>query len=128
VAGLKSNLLDFEQQRLEKMDEWGTELSILSLNSPAVQGIPDAKRAIEVARRANDVLAEQVKRHPTRFGGFAALPMQDPEAAARELERCVKSWAFTASWSTASRRWATRTPSCTTTTRASTISGAPPPR
>ena len=92
--GLKSNLLDFEQQRLEKMDEWGTQLSILSLNSPAVQGIPDAKRAIEVAQRANDVLAEQVKRHPTRFGGFAALPMQDPEAAARELERCVNQLGF----------------------------------
>ena len=92
--GLKNNLLDFEQQRLAQMDEWGTEFSILSLNSPAVQAIPDAKRAVEVAQRANDVLAEQTRRHPTRFGGFAALPMQDPEAAARELERCVNQLGF----------------------------------
>ncbi|WP_321797532.1 amidohydrolase family protein [Caballeronia sp. J97] len=92
--GLKSNLLDFEQQRLEKMDEFGTRYSILSLNSPAVQGIPDTQRAIEVAKRANDVLAEQIQRHPTRFGGFAALPMQDPEAAAKELERCVTQLGF----------------------------------
>ena len=90
----KSNLLDFEQQRLEQMDQWGTEFSILSLNSPAVQAIPDAKRAIEVAMRANDVLAEQVRRHPRRFGGFAALPMQDPDAAARELERCIQQLGF----------------------------------
>ena len=91
---LKGNLLDFEQQSLEQMDQWGTAFSILSLNSPAVQGIPDAKRAVEVAKRANDVLAEQVRRHPARFGGFAALPLQDPEAAARELERCVKELGF----------------------------------
>lgn len=91
---LRSNLLDFEQQRLEKMDEWGTALSILSLNSPAVQAIPDARQAVTVAKRANDLLAEQIQRHPTRFGGFAALPMQDPHAAALELERCVTELGF----------------------------------
>lgn len=91
---LKANLLDFEQQRLEQMDRWGTEFSILSLNSPAVQGIFDADRAVDVARRANDALAEQVSRYPARFGGFAALPMQRPDAAARELERCVRELGF----------------------------------
>lgn len=91
---LRANLLDFEQQRLEAMDEWGTELSILSLNSPAVQSIADTQQAIDVARRANDILAEQIARHPTRFGGFAALPLQDPAAAARELERCIKELGF----------------------------------
>ena len=91
---LRRNLLDMEQQRLEQMDQWGTGFSILSLNSPAVQGIVDPKRATEVAQRANDLLAEQVNRHPTRFGGFAALPMQDPDAAARELERCVQHLGF----------------------------------
>src|ERR1700741_4744413 len=91
---LKSNLLDIEQQRLERMEQGGTEYSILSLNSPGIQSIANAREAIEVATRANDVLAEHVSRHPTRLGGFAALPMQDPEAAARELERCVKELGF----------------------------------
>ena len=91
---LRRNLLDMEQQRLEQMDQWGTGFSILSLNSPAVQGIVDPKRATEVAQRANDLLAEQVNRHPARFGGFAALPMQDPDAAARELDRCVQHLGF----------------------------------
>ena len=54
---LKSNLLDIEQQRLERMEQGGTEYSILSLNSPGIQGIPDIKEAIDVGRRANDVLA-----------------------------------------------------------------------
>ncbi|HEX3351026.1 MAG TPA: amidohydrolase family protein, partial [Acetobacteraceae bacterium] len=91
---LRANLLDIEQQRLERMEEGGTAFSILSLNSPGIQGIPDAKAAIDTAKRANDVLAEHVARHPARLGGFAALPMQDPDAAARELARCVKDFGF----------------------------------
>src|SRR5258708_15801022 len=91
---LKANLLDIEQQRLERMEQGGTAFSILSLNSPGIQGIPNVKEAIDVSRRANDFLAEHVSRHPTRLGGFAALPMQDPDAAARELERCIKTLGF----------------------------------
>ncbi|HJT87429.1 MAG TPA: amidohydrolase family protein, partial [Bryobacteraceae bacterium] len=84
---LRARLLDVHQERLELMDRHGIEWMILSLNAPAVQAIPDTRRAIEVARRANDWLAAQVSRRPDRFAGLAALPMQDPEAAARELER-----------------------------------------
>jgi gamma-resorcylate decarboxylase len=91
---VRSNLLDLEQQRVEEMDRWGTEYAILSLNSPAVQGIPDPQHAVDVARRANDTLASHVGRHSARFGGFAALPMQDPDAAARELERAVGELGF----------------------------------
>ncbi len=93
-AGLNAKLLDFENQRLEEMDRGGIALSIISLNAPAVQGVGDPAEAIDLARRANDALAEQVGRRPTRFGGFAALPMQDPEAAAREFQRCVKDFGF----------------------------------
>src|SRR5580704_140197 len=91
---LRSDLLDVEQQRLERMEESGTAFSILSLNAPGTQGIPDPAEAIHVARRANDALADFVSRHPRRLGGFAALPMQDPDAAARELERCVEDFGF----------------------------------
>jgi gamma-resorcylate decarboxylase len=91
---LKANLLDIEHQRLERMDEGGTAFSILSLNSPGIQGIPNVKEAIDVSRRANDVLADHISRHPTKLGGFAALPMQAPEAAARELERCIRTLGF----------------------------------
>jgi predicted TIM-barrel fold metal-dependent hydrolase len=43
-----------------------------------------------VAKQANDVLADEVRKRPGRFAAFAALPMQDPEAATAELTRCVK--------------------------------------
>jgi 2,3-dihydroxybenzoate decarboxylase len=91
---LRADLLDVEQQRLERMAEGGTDFSILSLNAPGTQAIPDPTEAITVAQRANDVLAEFVSRHPRKLGGFAALPMQDADAAARELERCVNELGF----------------------------------
>ena len=76
------------------MDASGVEMMILSLNAPAVQAIHDVKRAIAVAREANDVLAAEIAKRPDRFAGFAALPMQDPDEAARELTRCVKELGF----------------------------------
>jgi len=81
-------------ERLAGMDENGIEFAILSLNSPAVQAILDTKKAIDVSRRANDRMAEAVASHPGRFAAFAALPMQDPDAASKELTRCVKEYGF----------------------------------
>ncbi len=81
-------------KRLATMDENGVAMMILSLNAPAVQAIWDVKRAIAVAREANDALAAEIARHPTRYAGFAALPMQDPDEATRELTRCVKELGF----------------------------------
>ncbi|MBB3259858.1 2,3-dihydroxybenzoate decarboxylase [Paraburkholderia bannensis] len=91
---LKSRLLDVQHRRIEEMDKHGLDLMILSLNAPTVQAIPDTQAAYDLARRANDFLAEQVTKRPDRFKGFAALPMQSPELAARELERCVKELGF----------------------------------
>src|SRR5438128_8468033 len=87
---LRHRLLDFQDQRLRLMDASGVEIMILSLNAPAVQAIPETARAVHVAHEANDVLAAEIAKRPDRFAGFAALPMQDPDAAARELTRCVK--------------------------------------
>ncbi len=91
---LRSRLLDMEQRRLDEMDTHGIEMMLLSLNAPAVQAIPDRAAAIDLARKANDHLAETSHRRPGRFQGLAALPMQDPDAAARELERCVSELGF----------------------------------
>ncbi len=91
---VKSRVLDIQDRRLREMDQNGIELMLLSLNAPAVQAIPDPAQADDIARRANDYLAEQVHKRPDRFQGLAALAMQDPERAARELERCVKALGF----------------------------------
>ena len=73
------------------MDKTGIELSILSLNSPGIQGILDKKKAVEVSRIANNHVAENMARHTDRFRSFAALPMQDPDAASKELIRASKT-------------------------------------
>ena len=91
---LGPRLIDIQDMRLREMDKHGIEMMILSLNAPAVQAIADVGRAIAVAREANDVLAREVGKRPSRFAGFAALPMQEPEAAAAELTRCVKELGF----------------------------------
>mgnify|MGYP000039905315 CR=1 FL=1 len=71
-AELRHRLLDIHETRLREMDQNGLEMMILSLNAPAVQAIPDRKTADEIARRANDFLAEQVVKRPDRFQAFAA--------------------------------------------------------
>ena len=91
---LRERLLDIQDKRLQQMDEQGVEMMILSLNAPAVQAIPDARKANDIAIRANDYLAEQVARRPDRFQAFAALPMQDPEMAIAELDRAVNTLGF----------------------------------
>jgi len=91
---VRQRLLDIHDMRLSEMDRNGVEMTILSLNSPAVQGILDVGEAVETAKMANDMLAEQVAKRPDRFAGFAALPMQDPDAAIEELTRCVRDLGF----------------------------------
>ena len=91
---LQHRLLDFHDTRLKLMDKHGIDMMILSLNAPAIQAIPDIKKADEISRRANDFLAEQIAKRPDRFQGFAALPMQDPDLATRELQRCVRDFGF----------------------------------
>src|SRR5450759_3335532 len=91
---LRRNLLDMQESRLAKMDALGIEVSIISLNAPVLQAMPDRKKSADLAIRANDFLAEQVSKRPDRFRGFAALAMQDPDVAANELTRCVKELGF----------------------------------
>ena len=70
----------------------GLDVQVLSLTTPALHHL--GPESVDLARRTNDALAAAVARHPTRFQAMATLPMAVPEAAARELERCVKTLGF----------------------------------
>lgn len=91
---LQSRLLDIQDRRLRLMDEFGMEMMLLSLNAPAIQSRSDARVANELAKKANDFLAGQVAKNPTRFQALAALPLQDPDLASAELHRCVSQLGF----------------------------------
>jgi len=91
---MKVRLLDFDNLRIEEMDKYGIDVSVLNVTTPGVQIEPDCKVAVRKAKEANDILAKAVQRHPKRLEGFAHLALQDPLAAANELERCVKELGF----------------------------------
>jgi 2,3-dihydroxybenzoate decarboxylase len=94
LADWGRRLPDFTEYRLPEMDAAGIDVQVLSLTVPGLQGDIGAAAARDAARFANDYLARVVAEHPGRFRGFAALPMQDPAAAAAELGRCVRELGF----------------------------------
>ena len=73
-------------RRIEDMDRVGIDVEVLSLSTPNVYFAPPERQA-EVARLVNDAYADLAARYPTRFKGFASIPMDDADAALRELDR-----------------------------------------
>jgi predicted TIM-barrel fold metal-dependent hydrolase len=92
-AKLIEQLCDLDDGRIAAMDAAAIDLQVLSLTFPGVEQL-DAAEAVAFARETNDLLAEAVRRHPSRFAGFAALPTANPEAAADELERTIREHGF----------------------------------
>ena len=88
ALGFLGGLLDVEERRLAQMDEYGVDMQILSLTAPGVQMF-DADTATDLARLANDRLAEICRKYPTRFAGLASFAPQSPKRAAKEMERAI---------------------------------------
>ncbi len=91
---LERRLQDFTDERIEAMDKAGIDIVVLSQTSPGLQIERNVKTAVRKATEANDFLAERISKNSKRFRGFAHLALQDPTAAAKELERCVKQLGF----------------------------------
>src|ERR1700733_2628993 len=86
---IRPRLTDFSEYRLSEMDNACIDIQVLSLTVPGLQVDIEPGLARDNARFANEYLAKVIGEHPDRFRGFAALPLQDPAAAAAELERAV---------------------------------------
>jgi aminocarboxymuconate-semialdehyde decarboxylase len=76
--------------RIAAMDRAGIDFQVLSPNPLTYFHFIPTPEAIRFCQHHNDVLAALVKRYPERLAGFAALPMQDPAAAAKELKRATQ--------------------------------------
>jgi 5-carboxyvanillate decarboxylase len=87
---LVSRIQDLGAQRLADMDSCGIAKQIVFLTAPGVQ-VFDAALGTSLARDANDQLSQELKKHPDRYAGLAAIAPQDPRAAVEELERSVKT-------------------------------------
>jgi predicted TIM-barrel fold metal-dependent hydrolase len=87
---MQQRLVDVGVGRLADMDAAGIDVQVISATvSGSRLDTLDAATEVAVARDCNDELAAAVRSHPDRFAGLAMLPLQSPEAAAAELERCV---------------------------------------
>lgn len=86
---VESNCWD-PAQRLVECDRHGVRLQVLSTVPVMFSYWAKPRDGLEVARFLNDHLAGVVAKHPGRFAGLGTLPLQDPELAVGELERCVK--------------------------------------
>ncbi|HEV8307708.1 MAG TPA: amidohydrolase family protein [Methylomirabilota bacterium] len=76
--------------RFRIMDRYEGYLQVLTLASPPIEALGGPEVAADLARLANDGMAEIVLKHPDRFPAFvASLPMNHPDAALREIDRAV---------------------------------------
>lgn len=81
-------LYDLEA-RFRVMDEFDDYAQIICLAAPPLEVLsPDLSP--ELARIANDGMAEYVDKYPDRFPGFvASMPMNNPDACLREIDRAI---------------------------------------
>jgi predicted TIM-barrel fold metal-dependent hydrolase len=80
--------------RFRMLDEFGSDYrQVLSLSAPPIESInPDRQITIDLARLANDSMADVVRGHPHCFPGFiASLPLNHPDESVAELERAVRN-------------------------------------
>lgn len=81
--------------RIAEMDAAGITFAPMSLTEPGIQGILDAREAVDLAKRCNDHVHDYyMNAYPGRFGGLASIALQDPVEAAAELKRAVTQLGF----------------------------------
>ena len=90
VLPSNDDIEDVGERRINFMNESGIDMQVLSYGAGSPQNINDKSLAIELCKEANSALSDLIRLHPTRFAGFATLPVANPKAAAEELERAVK--------------------------------------
>jgi predicted TIM-barrel fold metal-dependent hydrolase len=77
-------------QRFRIMDDYDDYVQVLTLSSPPIEALGTPQETPDLARLANDGMAELVEKYPDRFPGFvASMPMNNPEAALKEIDQAI---------------------------------------
>ncbi len=73
------------------MDKYDGLMQVLTLAIPPIEDVAESAKAVDLAKLANDELAELVIKYPDRFAGaVACLPMNDIDAALKEVDRAIR--------------------------------------
>jgi uncharacterized protein len=81
--------------RFRIMDKFEGLMQILTLSAPPIEQTGDPRKATDLAKLANDEMAELVLKYPDRFAAAAAaLPMLDMDATLKEIDRAIKDLRF----------------------------------
>jgi len=87
-------LFDLEH-RFRIMDKFEGLTQVLTLSSPPPEAIADSEKAVDLAKLANDEMAELVLKYPDRFvAAVACLPMNNIDAALGEVDRAINDLNF----------------------------------
>ncbi|HLN17659.1 MAG TPA: amidohydrolase family protein [Acidimicrobiales bacterium] len=84
------------EARLKDMDVEGIDVAVLYPTTPGLGFVPDAERHGRMCRAYNDWLHEFCSAEPSRLVGVGLVPLQDPAAAVKEMERAVGQLGFKA--------------------------------
>ena len=81
--------------RFRIMDKYEGLVQVLTLGSPPIEDVLGPKDTVELAKIANDEMAELVTKYPDRFiAAIACLPMNDVNGALKEVDRAITELRF----------------------------------
>ncbi len=86
---IKSNCWD-EEERIEEYDSYGVDVQVVCPIPVMFCYWAKPEHTLEVARFLNDHLAEVVQQYPKHYVGLGTIPLQEPDLANREMERCIE--------------------------------------
>jgi aminocarboxymuconate-semialdehyde decarboxylase len=86
---IESNCWDAEARILD-LEKQSVEMQVLSTVPVMFSYWAKAADCLDFSKFLNEHIAQIVSEHPRHFLGLGTVPLQDPDMAIQELERCVK--------------------------------------